>query len=96
MGFMDYLKDMVGNGVSGFIREAQHEFARNIAITVKRIERHLIKELAGVMILLAALVFLAIAGFFFFVDYAGLNRTLSSLIIGCVLLLIGIIFRLVK
>jgi len=83
-------------GIRGMTRGVQNEFLMNIFVGLRKFERHFIKEFAGAVIFLIAMVFWALGGLFFLIEYAGLNKTLSFLIIGCILVLIGIIVKLLR
>lgn len=96
MGWTDYLRESLGSGIRGFFKNVQDELLTNIFIGLKKVEQHLLKELAAVLILVIGVALLAIACVYFLIDYLLLSRTIAFLTIGIIVLLVGVIIKLIK
>jgi hypothetical protein len=94
MGILDYFKETLELGIKGFIKEIEKEFSRTILRKIYYIKKQLIRELIAVFIILISIGLLSIAAIFFLIEYAHLTKTLSFLIIGIILLIIGILMKL--
>ncbi len=96
MGILDFLEKQVKKGAYNLVRDVGNEITHKINVEASRIQRRMVKELSSLVILLTAVVFLAIAAIYFFIEYLSLNKTVSFLIVGIVLLFVGIIIRIIK
>lgn len=73
--------------------EIEKEFSRTILRRVYKIKRQIMKELIAIFIILISIGLLAISAIFFLIEYIHLNKTLSFLIIGIIVLIIGILIK---
>jgi hypothetical protein len=94
---MGILKELIvgkiENSIKDILQNTEKEISRGIAIKMRRFKRNLIKEMIGIFILLVALIFLALAVLYLLVEFAGLNKTMSFAVIGIILLVIALLFR---
>jgi hypothetical protein len=93
MGILDYLKESLSAGISDFMKEIEREFSRTILKRVYLIKKQIMKELIAIFIILISLGLLAISAIFFLIEYIHLNKTISFLIIGIIVLIIGIFVK---
>jgi len=93
MGILDYLKESLSAGISEFMKEIEKEFSKTILRRVYIIKKQIMKELIAIFIILISLGLLAISAIFFLIEYIHLNKTISFLIIGIIVLIIGIFVK---
>ncbi len=100
MGIIDNIRESIEQGLSRVFRDSvrsiEKEILRNILIKVNRIKRQMIKELIAIFIILISIALLAASATFFLIEYMHLNKTLSFLIIGIIVLIIGILIKLIN
>lgn len=94
MGFMDYIKESFSAGIKEFMKEIEKEFSRTILRRIDMYKRKIMKELIAIFIILISIILLAISAIFFLIEYLHLNKTLSFLIMGIIVLIIGIFIKL--
>jgi len=94
MGIFDYFKDSISVGISEFFKEIEKEFSRTVLRRIYHLKRQIMKELIAIFIILIAIALLAISAVFFFIEYMHFTKTLSFLIIGIIVLIIGILIKL--
>lgn len=96
MGIIDIIKESIELGIKGFIKNIEKEFSHQLVRRIYQIKKQIMKELIAVFIILASIGLLAISSIFFLIEYIHLNKTLSFLIIGIIVLFIGILIKLIK
>ncbi len=96
MGILDSITKQLKDNATSLARSVRHELFHKINMEITRIQKRMMKQLTSLVIVLTAIVFLAVAAVNFFIEYLLLTKTLSFLIIGILLLLIGIIIKLTK
>jgi len=96
MGIFDYLKESLAAGISEFFKEIEREFSRTIVKRIYQLKRQIMKELIAIFIILISIALLSVSAIFFLIEYIHLNKTLSFLIIGIIVLIIGILIKLIK
>jgi len=94
MGIGDYLKEFVKASFSRVLDGVQSEISGRIRESLVRFEQRIIRKMMAVLVIFAAVVFLALAFIFMFVEYFALSKTLAFFFIGVITLLIGIILNL--
>ena len=93
---MDYLKDILRQGLRDLIRDIGDDINEVVSRRLNRLKKQMIREFVGMSFILMSMGFLAIALIFFLVESLGFDKTLSFLIIGVILLIIGILIKLTK
>jgi len=96
MGMFDYIKDAFASGIAQFMNEIEREFSRTILKRVYQIKKQIMKELIAIFIIIISIGLLSVSAVFFFIEYLHFNKTLSFLIIGIIVLIIGIMTKLMK
>lgn len=99
MGILDLIKDTS----RGFLRDIYNQAPKltekivyQIKLEVWKLEKKLIKDLTALFIFMLSFSAFILAALFFFVEYINLTKTLSFLIIGIILLIIGIFLKLMR
>ncbi len=93
MGFTDYLGDLLKVGLGKVLRNARDDVFESFNLAIKRTIRKIIKDITGMLLIVAAVIFFAFSLIFFFIEYTGLSKTLSFLIVSIIVLLVGIIIK---
>lgn len=95
MGIMDIIKSSLSEAVKGVFNTSSigEKIIFKIKLELWKFEKRIINNLMVGFILTLSLIILALASIFFLMEYVGLNKTLSFLTIGIILLLIGIIIK---
>ena len=100
MGIWDYIKESVSIGISEFTRVLEKELGKTIEIKINHlinnIKRQFMKELLSIFTIIISIGLLSISAVYFLIEYLSFTKTLSFLIIGIIVLLIGIIIKLIK
>lgn len=94
MGILDALKEGLIVGMKEFLGGIEREFSKMLIKRIYRIKKQIMKELAAIFIIIISIGLLAISAIFFLIEYIHLNKTLSFLIIGIIVLVIGILIKL--
>ena len=94
MSFIDHLKELTALPLRKTLHHLEENIGQALHLAVKRLSHYVVKELVSACILLAALIFFALAGTFFAIEYLALSKTIAFLITGIILLLIGLIVKL--
>jgi len=93
MGVLDIIKESITLGIKDFIKNIEKEFSHLFMRRIYQIKKQIMRELMAVFIIIISVGFLAISGVFFLIEYIHLNKTLSFLIIGIIVLFIGILIK---
>lgn len=96
MGIIDTIKESIQIQIRDFIANLEKEVSRPFIIRFDRIKRKVMREVLGLFVMIIGILMLSFALVYFFIEYMQLTRTLSFLIIGAALLIIGLILRLMK
>jgi hypothetical protein len=94
MGIMDYIQDAFKSNLRRSLSGIGEDLERTLYRGTRRLIRRFVKEMMSMMLILVSIIFLAVGAVYFFIEYVQLNKTISFLIIGVVILLIGLIIRL--
>ena len=94
MGILDAIKESLMLGIRGFIGDIEKEFSKAIINRIYQIKRQIMKELIAIFVIMISIGLLAISAIFFLIEYVHLNKTISFLIIGIIVLIIGIFIKL--
>lgn len=94
MGILDAIKESLMQGIKDFIKNIEREFSQQLMKRIYTVKKQIMKELIAIFIILISLGLLAISSIFFLIEYIHLNKTLSFLIIGIIVLFIGILIKL--
>ncbi|MDO8459680.1 MAG: hypothetical protein Q7S74_01090 [Nanoarchaeota archaeon] len=97
---IDYVKEgasvlsgKAASYVSTRVKEEVGAFIDRIEQRIITIEERLLRNLLAMIIISSSIIFLALAVFFFMAEYLKLTNTISFLIVGIILLLVGIIIK---
>jgi VIT1/CCC1 family predicted Fe2+/Mn2+ transporter len=93
MGIFDYVKEIIFSNLRGTFRDIEHDVSIYLDRKIRRFERRIIHGMASFLIFSIAAIFLIIAAVFALIEYLNLGLSLSFLIIGVFLLLIGVIVK---
>lgn len=96
MSIISYLEKKLSNRFIEFIEKLEDDATKAIMYRINYVKKIILREIMTTIILIAAIIFLSISAIFFFIEFLGLNKTLSFLSIGVVFLLIGIIIKSMK
>jgi hypothetical protein len=96
MGIIDYVKEALLAGFKELVKDIERDISRQISFRLDVIRRRIMREIMGVFFILLAIAFLGIALIFFFIEYLGLGKTISFLIVGMIVLFIGLIIKIIK
>jgi len=96
MAILDFIKDSFSSAINEFMREIERQFSGMILKRIYHIKKQIMRELVAIFIMIISMGFLAISAVFFLIEYMHLNKTLSFLIIGIIVLIIGILIKLIK
>lgn len=94
---MDFIRDIISEGFSKMfssIRDEGQELYYQMKMEIWKFEKRVIKGLMFVSFLALSFVSLSLALLFFIHEYLNLTFTLSFLIIGVILAIVGIILKL--
>lgn len=96
MGLGNFIKESIGNAFRS-MADRVPDFGEQIIHRAKleawKLEKKFMKNLASLLILMMSFAAFALSATFFFIEYINLTKTLSLLIIGIILLIIGIILK---
>ena len=95
MGLIDYIQDILGSNFRRTFANFRDDLDDFVKYSAKQIARHILREFAGISLIIISFLSFMIALVFFFIEYIGLSKTLSFLIIGIVVLLTGLIVRMI-
>ncbi len=93
MGISDYLKEFVESKVRKAVKMVEGEFVNSIVSTVKEFTNHLMRKLLATLIIASSIIIFALSAVFFGIEYLALSKTISLLIMGIILLLIGVVVK---
>lgn len=93
MGILNTLKESLALGISDFMKSIEKEFSRQLLKRIYKIKRQIMKELLAIFIILISLALLSASSVFFLIEYLHLTKTLSFLIIGIIILIIGLLIK---
>jgi hypothetical protein len=96
MGILDFIKESFSAGITEFMREIERQFSDIVLRRVYQIKKQIMRELLAIFIIMISIGLLAISAIFFLKEYIHLNNTLSFLIIGILVLIIGILIKIIK
>ena len=100
MGIWDYLKESITMGFREIATSMDKEFGRVLSYRIEKIlsqiKRQLFKELLSVFMIIISIGLLSVSAVYFMIEYLSLNKTLSFLIIGIIIMIIGILIKLIK
>ena len=94
MGLLDTIKESISLGIREFIKNIEKEFSGQLMRRVYIIKKQIMKELIAIFIILISIALLSASATFFLMEYLHLSKTLSFLIIGIIVLIIGILIKL--
>lgn len=93
MSIFDYIQESFYSGIRDIIQKTEKELSRSLQRKIHEIKKKIMKELVAIFIIIISVALLAISGIFFLIEYINLNKTLSFLITGIMVLFIGIILK---
>jgi len=93
MAIIDYIKDILGINFRRTLEDIEEKVMQIINVNIQRIERRIVKSLVSWSIIILAIIFSSISAIYFLIEYAGLSKAFSFLIIAVILLLVGIILK---
>lgn len=93
MGILDTIKESLMMGIKDFIKNIEYEITRLMQLKFNYFKKQLFKEMTALILILTGLIFLSIALTFLFIEYFQLSKTISFTIIGIIILIIGILFK---
>ncbi len=93
MGLFDYLRESFGNPIRRIVRDIQDDVTDAVMSKIQVLQRHIMKQMASMMIIILAGLFLALAAVFFFIEYVQVTKTLAFFILGIILLCIGLMIK---
>ena len=96
MGVIEYFKEALISGFRGLLKDLEKDIDRLIIHKIEAFKRRIFHDIMGMFFIFLAIGTLAIAGVFFFIEYLGLNKTLSFLIVGIIFLIISILFKIMR
>ncbi len=96
MGMMEYLKEGFRKGFDQITSSVNREVRQRVNAEIKKVESKFTRTTLSLTILLLGLLFLAVSVCYLFIEYIGLSRTLSFLIVGALLLLISLLIKVIK
>ncbi|MBS3075363.1 hypothetical protein J4429_02795 [Candidatus Pacearchaeota archaeon] len=96
MSVINYIKDILKQGFRDLVRDVGEDINEVVSRRLNRFKKQIFREFIGLSFILMAIGFLSIALIFFLVEYLGFDKTLSFLIIGVIILIIGILIKLIK
>jgi hypothetical protein len=96
MGIWDYVRDSLSQAIKEFMYSIEKEFSRTILARINHFKKQIMRELLAIFIIIISIGLLSASAVFFFIEYIHLTKTLSFLIIGIIVLIIGILIKLTK
>ncbi len=96
MGILDTIRESILLVIKDFMRNIEGELSKTLARSMNRVKKQIMKELMAMFIIIISIGLLAISAVFFLIEYIHLNKTLSFLILGVIILIIGILVKLVN
>ncbi|MDD5193602.1 MAG: hypothetical protein PHF67_03375 [Candidatus Nanoarchaeia archaeon] len=96
MSMIDYIQDILKKSFGALIRDIGDDINYAVSRRLSHLKKQIIREFVGLSFILMAIGLLAIAFIFFLVEYLKFDKTLSFLIIGIIILIIGIVIKLIK
>ncbi len=92
----DYIKRKIRERATDSVRDLASEIYEDVNYKIQFYKRKVLKDLASMFLILIAVVFLAMALIFFFIEYAGLSRTISFAILGAAILIVALILKVMR
>ena len=99
MGLMDFFKDTARNVFRDIYNQAPNlteKLVYRIKLEVWKLEKKVMRDLTALFIFLLSFTAFILSAVFFLIEYMNFTKTLSFLIIGIILLVIGIILKLMR
>lgn len=96
MSVISYIKDVLREGFRDIVRDIGEDVNVMVLRKLNQIRKQIIKDIFGILVIIIGVGLLGISAVFFLIEYLTLNKTLSFLIIGVVVLFIGIIIKIMK
>ena len=93
MSVIDYVKDILREGFQDLVGDIGEDVNEVISRRLNHLRKQIIRDIFGLLVIIIGIGLLAIGGIFFLIEYLGLNKTLSFLIIGILILFIGILIK---
>lgn len=93
MGFFDAIKESILFGIRDLIGSLEKEITESFIKKLYHIKRQIMRELIAIFIIILSIGLLSVSAVYFFTEYLHLTKTVSFLIIGIILLIIGILIK---
>jgi len=93
MGLWDWFNQVQEQNLVNKIADKSEDFIRRIRYEVWRYEKRMMKRVASFFIISLSAIAFILAGIFALVEYLELTATVAVLIVGILLLIIGLIWR---
>lgn len=93
MSLLNFIGESAGNFLKKMMMNQGQDIIYRAKLEMWRFQRRLIKSMIAVFVLLLAFVALVFAAIFYLIDYVSLGRTLTFLIVGVILLIIGVMLK---
>ena len=96
MGLVDYITDFLGMNFNKALHNIEREVLYKIESGAHRIVKKAVRTLMSAVIVLFAIMFLALSAVFLFIEYFGLTKTISFLIVGVIILFVALIIKITR
>ncbi|MBM3233952.1 hypothetical protein FJZ19_02560 [Candidatus Pacearchaeota archaeon] len=90
---MDFLKESFGSFFGKILSRGKEEMIYRMKLEMWKFQRKVMKTIISACILLLSVAMLALAAIFYLIEYAHLSKTISFLILGIILLVVGILLK---
>ncbi len=94
MGILETIRESIFSVIKDFMKNIEAELSKTLMKSLNRVKKQIMKELIAIFMIIISMGLLAISSVFFFIEYLHLNKTLSFLILGIIILIIGILIKL--
>ena len=96
MSILDTIKESIFLVIKDFMKNIEVELSKTLMRSTQRLKRQIMRELMAMFIIIISIGLLAISAVFLLIEYIHLNKTLSFLILGVIILIIGILIKLIN
>ena len=96
MSINDYILDLLQKTFKRTFSNVEGEIVYLFHSFVRKVQKEMIKQLTSLLLILLSIIFFSTSIIFVLIDYIGLNRAISFLLVAIVVLLAGIIIKLNK
>jgi len=93
MAILDFLKESFGDFFSNMMHNKKEDMIYRMKIEMWKFQKKIMRMVISAFILLLSLALLSLSIIFYLIEYVHLSKTLSFLILGIVLLIIGILLK---